>query len=163
MQDAASLAKFWMALDDSIVNDILTGGDPLTLEECIQKAIEYDHRVLARRRNIQPPAGPFRQPNFARPGARPPLPVQPSFPPGTRGRDDGGTRPMELDGLSAPRPKLTDQEKEYRRMNGLCLYCGGQGHIALNCPRSPKSARVNGVTVIDAEKGISISGKESVQ
>ncbi len=64
-----------------------------------------------------------------------------------RGHDDGGIRPMELDGVTVPRPKLTDQEKDYRRMNGLCLYCGGPGHIALNCPRTPKPRSVNGVVV----------------
>lgn len=161
MNDAASLDLFWMALDDSIVNGILTGGDPLTLEECIQKAIEYDHRALARRRHLQPQVAPFRkQPSFGKPNNRPAVPAQPVFPPGPRVRDDGGTRPMELDGVSIPRPKLTDQEKEYRRTNGLCLYCGGPGHIALNCPRTPKVARVNGVSAEDTVKDITGSGKE---
>jgi hypothetical protein len=65
-----------MALDDSILNCILTGGNPLTLEECIQKVIEYDHRVLARRRHINSPVAPFRHPNSVRPTPRPMISTQ---------------------------------------------------------------------------------------
>jgi len=32
--------------------------------------------------------------------------------------------------------KLTKQERQHRRANNLCLYCGTAGHIAVNCPLS---------------------------
>ena len=32
------------------------------------------------------------------------------------------------------RGPLTPEEKQYRRDNGLCLYCGGKDHIVENCP-----------------------------
>jgi uncharacterized protein DUF4939 len=33
-----------------------------------------------------------------------------------------------------PRASLTDEEKERRFAAGLCLYCGGDGHLANTCP-----------------------------
>jgi hypothetical protein len=29
---------------------------------------------------------------------------------------------------------LSEEEKERRRKNGLCLYCGLPGHISFDCP-----------------------------
>ena len=36
--------------------------------------------------------------------------------------------------LSANRRKLTPEERNRRITEGLCLYCGGAGHIAGVCP-----------------------------
>jgi Ty3 transposon capsid-like protein len=54
-----------------------------------------------------------------------------------------------------PRRRLTDQEKEHRRKNNLCMYCGGAGHFRQNCPalpkESPRSVRVSEATLVTAE------------
>lgn len=39
--------------------------------------------------------------------------------------------PMQLGVL---RPSLTQEERQRRRMNNLCLYCGEPGHYVRNCP-----------------------------
>lgn len=44
-----------------------------------------------------------------------------------------GTHPGPMD-LSASRKKLTPEEKSRRMAEGLCLYCGGSGHMARECP-----------------------------
>jgi hypothetical protein len=36
--------------------------------------------------------------------------------------------------------RLTEQQREFRRKNNLCLYCGGEGHIIRNCPTRPKGS-----------------------
>ena len=36
---------------------------------------------------------------------------------------------------------LTQADKDYRRANGLCLYCGAKGHFASVCPN--KAQKVN--------------------
>lgn len=43
-----------------------------------------------------------------------------------------GPRPMDL---SAARVPTSEEEKDRRRANGLCLYCGLSGHGAERCPR----------------------------
>ena len=45
--------------------------------------------------------------------------------------------PMEIEATRRRGP-LSDEEKQRRRANRLCLYCGGLGHIAINCPDRPK-------------------------
>jgi transposase InsO family protein len=62
---------------------------------------------------------------------------------------------MEIDvnNISGPRRKLTPEEKEVRRSNGLCLYCGEGGHFVKECPRKPT------VSFVDED----VSNKEVVE
>jgi hypothetical protein len=39
---------------------------------------------------------------------------------------------------ASPGKSLTEQQKEFRRKNNLCMYCGGADHLILNCPKRPK-------------------------
>ena len=45
--------------------------------------------------------------------------------------------PMEID-MTRRRGPLSDEEKQRRRANHLCLFCGGPGHIAIHCPHRPR-------------------------
>jgi hypothetical protein len=58
--------------------------------------------------------------------------AQITSPPATT--SDGAT-PMELNYVS--RGRLTDAERERRRDNKLCNYCGEPGHVVRNCPIAP--------------------------
>ena len=45
--------------------------------------------------------------------------------------------PMEID--HARFQPLTDAQRQHRRDNGLCLYCGTPGHVIRHCPmRDPR-------------------------
>jgi Retrotransposon gag protein len=48
--------------------------------------------------------------------------------------------PMDLDNVRAK--KLTATEKQHRRDNGLCMYCGGGNHFAASCPKKIQLAAV---------------------
>ncbi|POS81975.1 hypothetical protein EPUL_006623 [Erysiphe pulchra] len=48
---------------------------------------------------------------------------------------------MDLSAVNVrPHGPLSPQEKERRRKLGLCIYCGGTGHVIRNCPIKPPSA-----------------------
>ena len=44
---------------------------------------------------------------------------------------------MEID-TTRRRGPLSEEEKQRHRTNRLCLYYGGPGHIAVNCPHRPR-------------------------
>ena len=58
--------------------------------------------------------------------------------------NDGST-PMELDSV---RRRLTDDEREYRRVNKLCNYCGEPGHLVRNCPTAPPRRGINWISQV---------------
>jgi hypothetical protein len=54
-----------------------------------------------------------------------------------------GPAPMEIDAMRVKH--ITQEEKQRRRENNLCLYCGGSGHYASKCPA--KNAHLAAVSV----------------
>jgi hypothetical protein len=57
---------------------------------------------------------------------------------------------MEID-TTRKRGPLSEEQKERRQANRLCLYCGGPGHIAINCQHRP-SCQVNQIIALDKPK-----------
>ena len=54
--------------------------------------------------------------------------------------------PMDLDNINVATNKktkgpLTAAQKEHRMKNGLCLYCGDEGHLLKDCPKKPKNSQ----------------------
>ena len=45
---------------------------------------------------------------------------------------------MNIDSL-----KLSPEERIRRRTQGLCLYCGGKGHVVVDCPTRPTRSGVS--------------------
>ncbi|ORY54071.1 hypothetical protein BCR35DRAFT_244818, partial [Leucosporidium creatinivorum] len=54
--------------------------------------------------------------------------------PAARHQHSGRPLPLTSDG------KVTEEEKQKRMRDGLCLYCGGAGHILNTCPKRPASS-----------------------
>ena len=48
--------------------------------------------------------------------------------------------------------KLTPQEKERRRILGLCFYCGLKGHTTFTCPLKPTKAHVRTIQEVPATR-----------
>lgn len=101
-------------LQDEIRKELIHFDTPATLLDMISLATRMDSRLkeysLSRPGNV---------PHNHRP--KPQQPIQSS------------SNQMEIG--SQRRSPLTDQEKQRRRSNNLCMYCGDSGHDAFTCPR----------------------------
>lgn len=70
----------------------------------------------------------------------------------------GGSQviPMDVDTIKTPTRKgpLSQEERERRFKNNLCMYCGNPGHRAVQCPRAPpRVTSVAGTNVfLDAQE-----------
>lgn len=62
--------------------------------------------------------------------------------PGTNAAAPAGPTPMEIDAMRVKH--ITSEEKQRRRENNLCLYCGASGHYAGRCPA--KNAHIAAVS-----------------
>jgi Ty3 transposon capsid-like protein/Zinc knuckle len=90
-------------------------------------------------------------PTVFRPVTTATMPIQPTpqstvptprpAPVGPPNTSSDGTTPMELDYVA--RKHLTAEEKERRRVNNLCNYCGEPGHVVRSCPNIPPRRGVN--------------------
>ncbi len=95
---------------------------PLDLEGFINLAIRIESRLRLRQRRLAPRSswGLEEVQSFkAQPPPQSPLP---------------DPEPMQLGRL-----RLSAQERQQRLVQGLCLYCGKQGHYALSCPLKAKA------------------------
>jgi len=59
-----------------------------------------------------------------------------------RGPLNTGTRPVGSPATAIPRGPLSAEERQRRRDNNLCLYCGNGGHLAQNCPNAPPARSI---------------------
>lgn len=73
-----------------------------------------------------------------------------------------GTHPGPMD-LSSNRKKLSPEERVRRILEGLCLYCGGVGHMAKDCPlakekENQKKMRLHEAQMCKVDGGNASSG-----
>ena len=106
--------------------------EPKSLTEATSRAVRCDNRLFEWRseRQLQMPRARS-EPTYASVVAKP-------FPRESYNAPLVSTpTPMEID-TARRRGPLSEEEKQRRRANRLCLYCGGPGHIAVNCPHRPR-------------------------
>lgn len=129
--DAGLRSAFRRGLSESI-KDELVRDKPATLEELIQLSIDVDERVRERRgERARHPVNSPRYRNVAPALTAPRTTSPPSTAPVT-------TSPTVEEPMQLGRARLTTAEKERRRIQGLCLYCGVKGHLRDTCPALPK-------------------------
>ena len=144
---------FYGGLKDHIKDWLSTQDRPTSLKDLIDKTLRYDARKYERfqekKFSVQPASTTntaFRSsqptiyntptPSSSNSRPAPTVPRQEPPPSGIRGipaQTSDGTVPMEL-GVK----HLSAAERERRRINHLCYYCGESNHNAVNCPAKPK-------------------------
>ena len=144
--ESTLILQFQSGLSNEIKDMLLHFDHPSDLASCVDMAIRCDNRLYERRQDRREQIPHFsprtvprqfvaRQdeasPRQARQGVAPmPAPVAPMQSP--------NSDYMDIDGLQ--RGPLSQQEREFRFQNGLCIVCGVKGHFKSQCP---KSRRIN--------------------
>ena len=143
--EEALMDQFRFGLRNDVKDLLLTfHEDPKSLTEAISRAVRCDNRLFERRSERQ-------QMTRLRPEQTYASMVTSTHSPTIQTSSTvpfGGPTPMEIDAARCRGP-LSEAEKQRRRVNRLCLYCGGPGHIAIHCPHRPWTRRVNQVSIID--------------
>ena len=111
------MEQFRFGLRGEVKDLMISFLDPDDLNALTTLAIRCDNRLFERRQECQLEVAPM---TVTMPSPLPRLPP-------TSAND-----PMHVDAVQFSR--LTAEEKERRRRNNLCLYCGGSGHMVRNCP-----------------------------
>ena len=138
--EAALIDQFRQGLRNDVKDLLLTfHDDPKSLTEAISRAVRCDNRLFERRSERQQMLRFRPEQTYASVAATPAQVSKPTL--------MEGPTPMEIE-TTRRRGPLTDAEKQRRRANRLCLYCGGPGHIAVNCPHKPRR-QVNQVSAQD--------------
>lgn len=125
--EAALLCMFREGLSEDLKDQLATRDLPNQLSTYTMKVIELDNRI----RDCESRRRPFNRSSHT--FAPRPKYVQPENQPVVR------TTQVDTHTLRKFSP-LSDQEKDRRRKLGLCLYCGGEGHTAVSCPRKGKAS-----------------------
>jgi hypothetical protein len=120
LSDYDQRLRFYDGLSDEIKDRLMNMPEATTLTTLADQAIQAELRLHARR----PHTAGRRQPWSASPS--PAAPMSPSPLTGDA---------MEIDHVR--RAPLTADEKDRRRRENLCLYCGTAGHLVENCTARP--------------------------
>ncbi|KAE8227723.1 hypothetical protein CF326_g7372 [Tilletia indica] len=136
LTDQIKIHHFKRGLKDEVLNQLALLPQPSDFDGLVKLANQIDARLFAQRRNkpssqatsiqVKPKV------SFKSTPVNIPFHVKPVA---------SGPVPMQLD-ASQRRGPLTEAEKQRRRDNNLCLYCGGSGHMANSCP--VKTSRSSG-------------------
>ena len=133
--DSALCHQFYTGLKENVKDKLAETERPATLTELIASAVRIDNRFHERRLEKS-----TRSPAFS-----PSRPIPTTNSPVAHPTPNSGWKPsafvpqpMDLDSTRPRFRKLTDEEKQRRRSNNLCMYCGKAGHSATECPSVPK-------------------------
>uniref|UniRef100_A0A8C7Y809 ribonuclease H n=1 Tax=Oryzias sinensis TaxID=183150 RepID=A0A8C7Y809_9TELE len=122
-QDIALKGIFYQSLNDSIKDHLCTQPEANTFEDLVSAALRSDIRLRERHHE--------RQVNQLKTINNHPLPVIPAQ---LQAKSDQVPCPKPTEEpMQVGHSKLSAEERQRRRMEGSCFYCGAQGHLVSQC------------------------------
>jgi hypothetical protein len=118
--DSALIHQFRLGLSSQVKDMLVHHPQPSTLDEMISLAISVDNRLFEHRQEMRrfSPMTSVRTPASS-----------------SRTNAPSGPVPMEIGSIRSGR--LSEEEKQRRRDNNLCMYCGSSDHLRPVCPVAP--------------------------
>lgn len=134
--EEALMSQFYWGLKDDVKDLLLSLPDPRTLNEAISQAVKCDNRLFQRRQDQSSRQHTTRHISSMTPSNL---------------TSHSEAQNMQIDVVHVK--SLTPEEKKRRIEEGLCLYCGGEGHRAGSCPKKqgPRSIKTRGAFVQENE------------
>lgn len=139
--DVSLLSRFKEGLSDEIKSMLTPQWHTLTSLRLAQSAATSAYQNLQAQHKFRSRHNPFRPQYHPQSHRRHPTPALAPSP------AVSSATAMDLDAMRVKH--ITADEKQRRRDNGLCLYCGGANHFAGSCP--VKKARLAHVTVDNSD------------
>jgi hypothetical protein len=140
--DEALRQAFFDGLKIDVQDRLLSPQRFTSFTELVESAAEWDN-LLFQRRKATPT---FRNSRFS-------FPVRET--PRSTSVNVHKTVDTSVKGPIQPHKPLTQAEKEHRRKNNLCLYCGNPGHKIDTCRKKPQPQRLSAI------EGPTVSVKEN--
>ena len=136
----APLKDYYRGLKSAVRSEFSKVLAPVDLESYIQMAINIDNHL--QEQDLEEPRPQTRttahpQKRFHPRGQPVPATSIPSRGSAPTVARDSGARPQARSTAQPRSRQLTDEEKEYRRKNNLCMYCGDSSHAVHGCPKRP--------------------------
>lgn len=123
----ALFSIFYQALNDEVKDEICKCDRPLTIDEYYKLAIRIDNRLFERRQERKSSSCSYKPSLY---------PVQT-----TQVNHKSTDSDAMVIGATNARGPLSIQEKQRRRRDGLCMYCGSGEHLLDACSIRPKGSK----------------------
>ena len=168
--EAALRHQFYRGLPGRIKDEIARVGKPILLTELRKLAQSIDARYWERRSEISretptttknsAPSKPASEQNSKPSSSQKPSEKKadnsdrPASRPAASRPNTNATpasRNPELQGKLGKDGKLTAEERQRRFDNKLCMFCGGTGHMARDCPKRNKDQKARSATIKTTE------------
>jgi hypothetical protein len=142
--DSALRSQYQLNLKDMVQDELARRESVDSLDNLITQSIDIDNRLYHRYRqrkqttpnNQQKSSRPYHQNSASTSGTKS----------GNVNSSSSGAQPMDLSIMSTTKHQpLSNAQKQYRRDNNLCLYCGEKGHFNNKCPKKSSNAALNSV------------------
>lgn len=162
--DGALRSHFYIGLPDRIKDQLASrpGGPPRNLNDLRRSAQEYDALYWSRQSEKKTfPAISRPQPSSSSQSSNQSSQFQNRSPQSSGGNNASANKPSKppyqasansprkpnLTGKLTTENKLTDDERQRRFANNLCLYCGKEGHKAIDCRLAAANKPGRGVQI----------------
>jgi hypothetical protein len=134
LNDEAKCLLFYNGLKSTIKDALALIGEEEKFKELVDQVIDIDQRQFHRLQEEKKVSAPTRVPSRT--------PEPPSKPSGQKRPSTPGpsSGPPTKKHISFQRGPLSEDEKQRRRDNNLCMYCADPLHNVVDCPLAPKKA-----------------------